>query len=123
MSLRYKSDIKSDIIGQPARGHTKICDSNAFGVLGSTRYMREARSIMDEIISFGEWIKLRRRALDLSQEALAQRVSYSVATIRKIEADGQRPSRDLAAKLAEHLRIAPEEYETFVSVARGNLRV
>ena len=78
---------------------------------------------MDEIISFGEWIKLRRRALDLSQEALAQRVSYSVATIRKIESDGQRPSRDLAVKLAEQLRVAPDEHETFVSVARGNLRV
>ena len=78
---------------------------------------------MDEIISFGAWIRLRRKALDLSQDVLAQQAGYSVATIRKIESDGQRPSRDLAAKLAEHLRLAPEEHDTFISVARGLLRV
>jgi formylglycine-generating enzyme required for sulfatase activity/transcriptional regulator with XRE-family HTH domain len=79
--------------------------------------------VIEEVFSFGEWVRLRRRALDLSQEELAQRVAYSVATIRKIESDGQRPSRDLAQKLAEPLRLAPDERETFVQVARGTLRV
>ncbi|MFN8566101.1 MAG: SUMF1/EgtB/PvdO family nonheme iron enzyme [Kouleothrix sp.] len=78
---------------------------------------------MDEVFSFGEWLRLRRKALDLSQEALAQQVAYSVATIRKIESDGQRPSRDLAKKLAEQLRLLPDEHDTFVEVARGMLRV
>ncbi|KPV50979.1 hypothetical protein SE17_23820, partial [Kouleothrix aurantiaca] len=68
--------------------------------------------VIEEVFSFGEWVRLRRRALDLSQDELAQRVAYSVATIRKIESDGQRPSRDLAEKLAEPLRLAPDERET-----------
>ena len=77
----------------------------------------------NELFSFGEWVRLRRKALDLSQEELAQQVEYSVATIRKIESDGQRPSRELAQKLAELLRLLPDERETFVQVARGMLRV
>ena len=40
---------------------------------------------MDEILSFGRWLKQRRRALDLTQDALAHRVGYTVATIKKLE--------------------------------------
>lgn len=42
----------------------------------------------NELFSFGEWVRLRRKALDLSQEELAQQVEYSVATIRKIDPMG-----------------------------------
>ena len=34
--------------------------------------------------SFGYWLRLRRKALDLTQKALADRVGCSVALIRKI---------------------------------------
>jgi len=34
---------------------------------------------------FGEWLKLRRNELDLTQAELAQRAGCSVPTLRKIE--------------------------------------
>jgi len=55
---------------------------------------------MSDSISLGLWIKRRRKALDLTQADLAQRVSCSVDLIQKIEADARRPSRDMAARLA-----------------------
>src|SRR3990170_5878755 len=73
--------------------------------------------------SFGAWLQRRRKALDLTQEALAQRVRCSVATIRKIEADERRPSRQIAELLAEVLEIAPDDRDTFMKVARGERRV
>jgi transcriptional regulator with XRE-family HTH domain len=65
---------------------------------------------MDEhSASFGDWLRRRRRALDLTQAALADKVSCSQAAIKKIEAGERRPSRALAQRLAEHLGIpAPE---------------
>ena len=77
---------------------------------------------MDTGPSFGLWLKKRRRALDLTQNALAQRVGCSPATIRKIEADQRRPSRQIAELLAEVLEIAPADRATFTKVARGERR-
>src|SRR6266542_1972662 len=76
---------------------------------------------MREVLSFGAWLKLRRKALDLTQEALARLVGCSVVSIRKIEADEQRPSRQIAERLAQHLQIAPDEQATFVQFARLGL--
>jgi len=56
--------------------------------------------------SFGRWRKLRRLALDVTQVELGQLVGCSAMTIRKIEADERRPSRQLAERLAQHLDIA-----------------
>jgi len=58
---------------------------------------------MSEIISLGLWIKRRRKALDMTQDELARRVGCSLETIRKIEADARRPSREIAARLADKL--------------------
>ncbi len=77
---------------------------------------------MDIGPSFGLWLKKRRRALDLTQAALAQRVGCSPATIRKIEADERRPSREIAELLANVLEIAPADRATFAKVARGERR-
>src|SRR6476646_755837 len=71
--------------------------------------------------SFGAWLKRRRKALDLTQEALARLVGCAVVSIRKIEADEQRPSRQIALRLAQHLQIAPDEQATFVQFARLGL--
>src|SRR6185295_10366947 len=71
--------------------------------------------------SFGAWLKRRRKALDLTQEALARLVGCAVVSIRKIEADEQRPSRQIALRLAQHLQIAPHEQATFVQFARLGL--
>jgi transcriptional regulator with XRE-family HTH domain len=60
---------------------------------------------MDDWPSFGTWLKRRRKALDLTQEALAQRVGCLVVSIRKFESDTQRPSRQLAELLVVQLQI------------------
>src|SRR3954470_8637570 len=46
-------------------------------------------------LSFGQWLRQRRKALDLTQEDLAQLVGCSAETIRKYEADKRRPSKQL----------------------------
>ena len=78
---------------------------------------------MEAEISFGRWLRQRRKALDLTQEALADRVGCSVSAIRKIESDERRPSRQIAGLLAECLGVPPEEREAFMKVARAELRV
>src|SRR6185436_11653247 len=62
---------------------------------------------MDCDASFGRWLLLRRKALRLSCVELARRVGCATVTLRKIEADERRPSRQVAARLAEQLAIAP----------------
>src|SRR5260221_1220999 len=67
---------------------------------------------------FGGWLKQRRKALDLTQQDVADQVGCSVATIRKIEGDTARPSKQLAERLADVLAVAPDERAAFVSLAR-----
>jgi transcriptional regulator with XRE-family HTH domain len=74
-------------------------------------------------LTFGRWLQRRRRALDLTQAELAHRAGYAEATLRKIEADELRPSKELAARLAEHLDLAPAERAGFVHFARGRALV
>jgi oligopeptide transport system substrate-binding protein len=73
--------------------------------------------------SFGYWVRRRRLALDLTQAALANQVGCSTATIKKIEADQRRPSRQMAGRLAECLAIELEERDSFIAAARGELAV
>lgn len=72
--------------------------------------------------SFGYWLRLRRKALDLTQEVLADRVGCSVALIRKMESEERRPSTQIAERLAEIFSIPQEEQTTFLRFARGELR-
>jgi tetratricopeptide (TPR) repeat protein/transcriptional regulator with XRE-family HTH domain len=72
-------------------------------------------------VTFGEWVKLRRKALDLTQEELGKRAGCSVFALRKIESGERRPSKQLAALLAVPLRITTEEREAFIKIARGDL--
>jgi predicted ATPase/DNA-binding XRE family transcriptional regulator len=78
---------------------------------------------MDSLDSFGEWIRQRRRALDLTRDELAQCVGFSVSGLRKVEADERRPSRQMAELLAHCLQISSEEHLAFIKVARGVDRV
>jgi predicted ATPase/transcriptional regulator with XRE-family HTH domain len=78
---------------------------------------------MGDIISLGAWIKRRRKALDLTQTELAARVSCSLELIQKIEADARRPSREMAARLADRLELAADERAPFIQVARAELGV
>jgi predicted ATPase/transcriptional regulator with XRE-family HTH domain len=68
---------------------------------------------------FGEWVKKRRKTLDLTQEELAQRAGCSKFALRKIESGERRPSKQLAELLAGSLEISPEDKQTFIRVARG----
>ncbi len=73
--------------------------------------------------SFGNWVKRRRRALDLTQQELARRVGCSLSLIFKIESDNRRPSRQIAELLAEQLEIPPDQHSLFKNVARQEKRV
>ncbi len=77
----------------------------------------------DSPLCFGEWLKRRRQALDLTQEQLAQRACCSVFAIRKIEMGERRPSKQLAGLLAQSLEIPPEDQAAFIKAARGELSV
>jgi predicted ATPase/transcriptional regulator with XRE-family HTH domain len=68
--------------------------------------------------SFGNWVKRRRKALDLTQQELAQRIGCSLSLIFKIESDERRPSRQIAALLAEVLEIPADQQELFLKIAR-----
>ena len=68
---------------------------------------------------FGQWLKARRRARDLTQDALAARSGCAGETLRKIEAGVVRPSRQLAELLAAQLELKAEEQAAFVNWSRG----
>lgn len=74
---------------------------------------------MDPEISFGHWLRWRRRMLDLTQDALARRVGCSVVTIRKLEADERRPSVQIAARLADSLEVAAADRLALIAFARA----
>jgi predicted ATPase/transcriptional regulator with XRE-family HTH domain len=70
--------------------------------------------------SFGTWLRLKRKALDLTREDLAKRVGYSAATIRKIEDEERHPSAQVVERLAEFFNIPQNEHEAFLRFARGD---
>lgn len=74
---------------------------------------------METTSSFGYWIRRQRKALDLTQQTLADRVGCSLAAIKKIERDERRPSRQIAERLAEVLGVPASEREIFLEAARG----
>jgi predicted ATPase/class 3 adenylate cyclase len=78
---------------------------------------------MERTASFGYWLRRRRRALDLTQDELAQRVACALGTIKKIESDERRPSKQLAQSLADALEIPAAERAAFLKAARAELAV
>jgi predicted ATPase/transcriptional regulator with XRE-family HTH domain len=76
---------------------------------------------MDITTSFGYWVRRRRKALDLTQRALADRVGCSVVTVKKIEADERLPSQQMAERFADMLALPLEERAIFLARARGLL--
>jgi ABC-type oligopeptide transport system substrate-binding subunit/transcriptional regulator with XRE-family HTH domain len=69
--------------------------------------------------SFGYWVRRQRKALDLTQAALAAQVGCAPVTIRKIEQDERRPSRQMAERLADCLAIPAAERAAFVQCGLG----
>jgi predicted ATPase/transcriptional regulator with XRE-family HTH domain len=78
---------------------------------------------MDPPTSFGLWLRQRRKELDLTREVLAGCVGCSVSTLRKLEDDERRPSRQMAELLAGCLEIAPENRAAFLKIARAELSI
>lgn len=74
---------------------------------------------IDSPLWFGEWLKLRRKTLDLTQSELAQQVGCAEVTVRKLESGVQRPSKQMALRVAEMLNIAADDQQSFVRFARG----
>jgi predicted ATPase/DNA-binding XRE family transcriptional regulator len=70
-------------------------------------------------ISFGRWLRQRRRILDLTQLAFADLVGCARSTLRRIEAGDLKPSKELALILLEKLGIPESERPEWVRFARG----
>src|SRR5512139_1457038 len=77
---------------------------------------------MQEQHSFGYWLRLKRKALGHTREALADRVGCSVSTIRKLEDEERHPSAQIAELLAEIFEIPTTERTAFLRFARGDWR-
>src|SRR5262245_54509571 len=75
---------------------------------------------MQEELSFGAWLRKQRRALDLSRQAFADQVGCAEVTLRRIEADTLKPSKELASGLLEKLGIPENERPHWISFARGS---
>ena len=88
-----------------------------FSVIAS----QERNEFVDVDVSFGEWLRRRRKSLDLTQKDLAQQIGCSEITIRKIEADERRPSKHLVERLADTLMITATQRRAFASFARGSM--
>ena len=76
-------------------------------------------STLDDAYTFGSWLKQRRKQLHLTQRDLAGQAGYAEVTLRKVEADELRPSREMAQRLAEALQIPPQEQARFLRFARA----
>src|SRR5262245_20798270 len=80
---------------------------------------RKWGATMAEILSFGRLLRQYRRVRDLTQDELARRVSCALSTMKKIETDERRPSRELAERIAKVLDVPPADLPAFLRLARG----
>lgn len=74
---------------------------------------------MQEMASFGQYLKAKRKELDLTQEELAQRAQCATETVRKVEAGNRRPSKVIAQALAAALQLEGAERDHFLRLARS----
>lgn len=70
-------------------------------------------------ISFGDWLRQRRRMLDMTQQTLADQTGCARITLRRIEGGTLKPSRELADLLLDRLGIPTGERAEWVRFARG----
>src|SRR3954451_25126839 len=78
---------------------------------------------MEQSASFGYWLRRRRKALDLTQDELARQVGCALGTVKKLETDERRPSREMAARLADCLAIPDDDRAAFQKAAGAELAV
>jgi len=68
---------------------------------------------------FGEWLRKKRRDLDLSRQQLADQAGCAEITLRRIEGGTLKPSKGLAAILLEKVGIPKSEFDVWIRFARG----
>lgn len=73
---------------------------------------------METTLTFGQWLRRRRKTLDLTQNELAARVPCAKGTIRRLETDDLRPSKTLAERLVVVLDVPESTQAAFVQFAR-----
>ena len=71
-------------------------------------------------VSFGEWLKRRRKSLGLTQEQLALKINCSTSALRKFESEERRPSAEIVEQLADIFNIPQQERKSFLRFARGD---
>lgn len=74
---------------------------------------------MQDKATFGQWLRERRKTLDLTQEEVAQRAGCAVDTVRKLEAGSRRASKEVAHSLADAFALVGAERAAFLRLARG----
>jgi len=75
---------------------------------------------MEDELTFGQWLKKRRKALGISQAELAARVPCATDTVHKIET-GQRMSSDtMAQRLADCLNVSITPGCNWKEITRGS---
>jgi predicted ATPase/DNA-binding XRE family transcriptional regulator/Tfp pilus assembly protein PilF len=114
----WRSDIRSPTVPESGTKSGTLwvwpwyrCLVNDLGPYGEALRMTTSNT-------FGEWLKQRRRQLDLTQQELADQVGCSVGTIRKIEGNARRPSKQLAELMAGALKIPLAQEEAFIIFSR-----
>ncbi len=70
---------------------------------------------------FGHWLKQRRKALGLTQKALAQQAGCAEVTLRKIESGDLQPSAPLVTSLAQALGADDADLPDLIALARGTV--
>lgn len=68
--------------------------------------------------TFGQQLRQYRKAHKFTQATLAHQAGCAVSTLRHIERDRLRPSRQLAKQLAHCFNLDPDEQHRFVQAAR-----
>lgn len=75
---------------------------------------------MDELSSFARLLYRLRHQRGLTQARLAQQASCGIDTIKKLETDARRPSRQMAARLADFFALCGPERAEFLQAARNS---
>jgi len=94
-----------------------------FGITQAIQLPIQIRFEMVNDISFGTWLKQRRKALGLTQEQLADRLSCSPVYLRKLESGERRPSVQMVDQLSTTFNIPRDKQTRFLSFARGSLEI
>jgi predicted ATPase/DNA-binding XRE family transcriptional regulator len=74
-------------------------------------------------INFGMWLRQRRRILDLTQQALADKVGIARITLRRIENGTLKPSKELTTQLLKTVGVSQIEWEKWIRFARGETKL